>query len=101
MSDAMLTAAQAASRLGVTAATFYDWLSRSDYGQFVLRGETVLIEYFQGGARGQGRIRIASKEVERIQELMRVPLRAISKRRPPQRSAKFPGINVSLGRPPC
>ncbi len=96
----MLTATEAAKRLGVTAATFYDWLSRSEYGQFVLRGETVRIEYFQGGANGQGRIRIALKEIERLQELMRVPLRTITKRRSRQSVGRFPGINVPLGRPP-
>ena len=95
-----LTPVQAAERLGITAATLYDWLGQSRRGLLVIRGQAVTIEYFQGGAKGQGRIRIAETEVERIQELMRVPVQSVRLRRPPIRQAAFPGITVSLGRPP-
>jgi hypothetical protein len=97
--EEMLTPRQAAARLGVTATTLYDWLGRSRRGLFVLRGRPGVIEFFQTGARGQGRIRIAAREVERVQELMRVPVDPHRVRRPPVRRDRFPGITVPLGRP--
>lgn len=99
MSQELLTSREAASRLGITAATLYDWLGQSDCGLLIIRGQPVTIRYYQGGARGQGRIRIESSEVERLKELMRVvPQKAIP-RRPHLRSEEFPGITVPLGRP--
>ena len=97
--EEILTPTQAASRLGVTTTTLYDWLGRSRRGLFVLRGQSVTVEFFQTGAKGQGRIRIPAREVERLKELMRVPVEPVRTRRPPVRRDRFPGITVTLGRP--
>ena len=97
--DQFLTANEAARRLGVTATCLYDWLGQSDSGLLVICGQRVTVNYFQGGPRGQGRIRIEAAEVERIRELMRVVPRAYAPRRPPVRTVSFPGITVPLGRP--
>jgi hypothetical protein len=99
VSDSLLTAADAARRLGISVTTLYDWLGQSDCGILVLRGKSVTIGYFQGGARGQGRIRVESREVDRILELMRVQPRPIAMRRQPIRRDAFPGITVPLGNP--
>ena len=74
-------------------------LSQSDVGEFVLRGQSVTINYFQGGRKGQGRIQIEATEIERLQNLMRVRLQPQLKRRQPNRLQHFPGITVTLGRP--
>ena len=99
MPDELLTAREAASRLGITVTTLYDWLGLSDQGLLVIRGQSVGIQYFQGGPRGQGRIRIEAAEVERIRGLMCVhPQHA----RPGPRTVPrqgFPGITVTLGHP--
>ena len=79
--------------------TVYDWLGRSRRGFFVLRGRVVMVEYYQTGAKGQGKIRIPAREVDRLKELMRVPVEPARARRPPVRPDKFPGITVPLGRP--
>jgi predicted site-specific integrase-resolvase len=96
----LLTPFEAAQRLGITVTTLYDWLGQSDRGLLMVRGQTVTIDYFQGGAKGQGRIRIEEAEVERIKELMRVRPRCSPSRRPPVRPGTFPGISVPLGLPP-
>lgn len=57
---------EAAQRLGIQPSTLYDWLSRADYGLLEIHGEKIAIEYFQTGAKGQGRIRIAACEIERL-----------------------------------
>lgn len=94
-----LSAQNAARSLGITVATFYDWLGQSDRGTFMIRGVPTTIDYFQGGPRGQGRIRLAENEVERLKELMRVrPGRPHLRSAPIQRRV-FPGITVALGRP--
>jgi hypothetical protein len=100
MSPELLTARQAAGRLGLAVATLYDWLSRSDHGLLVLRGQPVTIHYLQGGPRGQGRIGIEVSEIERIKDLLRVRPRPTATRQPPVRQDRFPGITVPLGRPP-
>jgi predicted site-specific integrase-resolvase len=100
MSGTWLTAREAAERLGITATSMYDWLARSNRGEFYLRGQQVTIDYLQGGARGQGRIRIADTEVERLLEAMRVRPQPVRPRRPPTTPHHFPGISVPLGRPP-
>lgn len=95
----LLTPRAAATRLQISVTTLYDWLGQSDWGLFAIRGEKVNIDYFQGGPRGRGRIRIPAAEVERILGLMRVP----PKRPPPAPKAppqSFPGITVPLGRLP-
>lgn len=99
MEDKLFTAHETAQRLGITVTTLYDWLGQSDRGLLVIRGQAVTIDYLQSGPRGQGRIKIEAKEVERIRELMRVhPQHAKIVRRPILRRT-FPGITVPLGRP--
>ena len=98
-SDQLLRAAEAARRLGITATCLYDWLGQSDRGLLVIRGQAVRVNYFQGGPRGQGRIRIEVAEVERLKELMRVVPQAYAPRRLPVCATSFPGITVPLGRP--
>ena len=99
MSDELFSAQEAARRLGVSVTTLYDWLGQSDRGLFLIRGQSVTIHYFQGGPRGQGRIRIEAAEIERLKELMRVRHRLAPPRRPAIRRDAFPGITVKLGRP--
>lgn len=99
VSSDLLTVQAAAARLGVAVPTLYDWLGQSDYGLLTIRGQAISIAYYQGGARGQGRIRIPVAEVDRLLEAMRVTTRPV---RPPRRAPRvesFPGINVPLGRP--
>jgi hypothetical protein len=95
----LLSAQQSASRLGISVSSLYDWLSQSDRGEFVIRGESVTIDYFQTGRCGQGRIRLAVDEVERLKELFRVRPRKTVPRRQPVKPLAFPGITVALGRP--
>jgi len=99
VSDELLTATAAAARLGITVTTLYDWLGRSRTGALEIRGQKVAIQYLQGGARGQGRIRIEAAEVERLRDLMRVRPQTVASvvRRP--RTISWPGITVPLGRP--
>lgn len=99
MSDDLLTAADAAARLGVSVTTLYDWLGRSRIGALEIRGQRVVINYLQGGARGQGRIRIEVREVERLRELMRVRPLSAPVRRIRSSPRNWPGIHVPLGRP--
>ena len=78
----------------------YQWLANSDAGTLVIRGQPVTIDYLQGGAGGQGRIKIEAQEVERLKELMRVRPHKRQRQRPPgARPGAYPGINVKLGRP--
>ena len=100
MSDEQfLSAQEAARRLGVTTTCLYDWFSQSRAGLLVLRSRPFTIEYFQTGRQGQGRIRIAAGEVERIREALRVITRPVLQRRRPTGPSSFPGIHVPLGRP--
>lgn len=99
MSSDLLSAQQSAQRFGISVASLYDWLARSDSGEFVVRGQPYTIEYFQGGARGQGRIQIEVSEIERLREAMRVRPQAQWQRRPPCQIRHYPGIHVPLGRP--
>lgn len=99
MSEQFFTAKYAAMRLGITVATFYDWLGQSDCGLLVIRGEKVTVRYYQGGRQGQGRIRIEADEIERLRELMRVVPQRRAVRGPAVRHDRFPGIHVPLGRP--
>ncbi len=85
--------------LGISTASLYDWLAQSDAGTLVIRGEPVTIDYFQGGAKGQGRIRIEAQEVQRLKEAMRVRPRPVRHRRLPTRTHHYPGITVELGDP--
>jgi hypothetical protein len=99
MADELLSAAEAARRLGISRASLYAWLGESDVGSFQLRGQPVTIQYFQSGARGQGRIRIEAREIDRLRDLMRVQPSSLPVRRPPVEQAHFPGITVKLGHP--
>lgn len=99
MSDELLTAAEAARRLGITVTTLYDWLGRSRTGKLEIRGRRVTINYLQAGAKGQGRIRIEAGEIDRLRELMRVHTLPIVRRAPRTTPTHWPGISVPLGRP--
>jgi hypothetical protein len=99
MSGQPLSATEAATRLRIAVPTLYGWLGESDVGLLVIQGQPVTIRYYQGGARGQGRITIDADEVERLRELMRVVPQRAPLRRPPTKHNQFPGITVPLGRP--
>ena len=47
--DGFLTSKEAASQLGISVASLYQWLAESDAGSFVVRGQAFTIDYFQGG----------------------------------------------------
>lgn len=97
MADRLLSTTEAAEQLGISRATLYAWVSRSNAGEFILRGQPVTIEHFQSGPQGQGRIQFESEEIQRLRELMRVRPRTAYQRRPPVRRQEFPGIHVKLG----
>src|SRR5437764_9569574 len=99
MPEELLSAREAARRLGVAVTTLYDWLGRSDRGRLVLRGRPVQIAYLQGGAQGRGRIHLEASEVERLKDLLRVRPQPRPAQRTPMRRQTFPGITVPLGRP--
>jgi hypothetical protein len=99
LSDELLTPAEAAPRLGITRTTLYDWFGRSRRSLLEIHGRRVTIEFFQTGAKAQGRIRIDAHEVERIKDLMRVIPTAAPVRRPPVQRNNFLHITVPLGRP--
>ena len=99
MENDLLSAQEAARRLGISTAGLYDWLAQSNAGALVIRGQPVAIDYFQGGPGGQGRIKIEATEVERLKEAMRVRPRPGRLRSSPTHRQQFPGINVPLGRP--
>ena len=99
MSDGLLSTNEAAQRLGVSRATMYQWLADSDAGALVIRGYPVTVDYYQGGRKGQGRIKIEAREVERLKEAMRVRPRPARQRRPPRIRRHYPGITVELGDP--
>ena len=80
-------------------STLYSWLGLADHGLLVIRGQSVSIRYYQGGPRGQGRIRIEVQEVERIREMMRVHPQPLRQRHPPRDPHAYPGIVVPLGLP--
>lgn len=85
--------------MGISVLTLYDWLRQSDAGTFEIRGRSLTISYYQSGRRGQGRIRIAADEVERLQEAMQVRPQTQPQRHQPTKPQHFPGITVQLGRP--
>jgi len=99
MDDELLTSDEAARKLGIAAVTLYDWLARSNASSLQICGRPVTIDYYQGGAKGQGRIRIPTREVLRLQEAMRVKPHFVPNRRPPTPRYHFPGITVELGDP--
>jgi hypothetical protein len=97
----LVSAQEAARRLGVAVRSLYDWLNQSERGEFVIRGEPVTIDHFQTGGRGQGRILLEIREVERLKNLFRVRPRKPVPRRQRAKHQAYPGITVELGRPPC
>jgi hypothetical protein len=99
MTDELLSTSEAARRLGIAATSLYDWLAQSDAGTLVIRGQQVTVDYLQGGAKGQGRIKIDVREVERLKDLMRVHPHPSHQRRLPTRQESYPGITVTLGCP--
>jgi hypothetical protein len=101
MVDQLITSKSAAESLGINVLTLYDWLSQSDAGTFKLRGESVTIEYYQGGARGQGRIRMSLAEVQRLLSLMRVTSgsRPVPTRRQVKMKRTLQHITTRPGRP--
>ena len=99
MTGELLSSKEVAQRLGISVTSLYDWLARSDRGEFVLRGQPFTINYLQGGACGQGRIRIEASEIERMKDAMRVRPLPRPKRRQPTKPQYYPGITVPLGRP--
>lgn len=99
MSEELLSTKESARRLGISVASLYDWLGQSDRGTFVIRGQATTIDYLQGGPRGQGRIKLAASEVERIKQRMRVLPTRQRRRAAPVPQRVFPGIVVPLGRP--
>ena len=100
MADDLLTAAEAARRLGIRVTTLYDWLGQSDRGLLRIRGAPLTIDYLRSGPHGQGKIGIEAAEVERVKEALRVVPQRLAPRRPIARPQTYPGINVPLGRPP-
>jgi hypothetical protein len=99
MSRELLSSGEAARRLGISIPRLYEWLALSDRGDFLLRGAPITIDYFQGGARGQGRIRIAAREVDRLLDLMRVKPVQRRKRQSPTRRSTLRHITAKPGRP--
>ena len=99
MAQILRSAKEAAAQLNISVATLYDWLARSNAGEFQLRGRPFVIDYLQGGPRGQGRIQIEAAEIERLQEAMRVRPQPRLQRRAPTKPQIYPGITVPLGRP--
>jgi len=96
----LLTSQQAADMLGISVLTLYDWLGQSNAGEFEIRGEPVTIEYYQGGRKGQGRIRIEDSEIRRLLSLMRsTPIPQRRRQTPNKKSAPFQYITTKLGRP--
>src|SRR4051794_30717466 len=91
MAEELLSARQAAQRLGLALTTLYDWLGRSDRGRLGLRGRPVQIAYLQGGARGRGRIHLEASEVERLKDLLRVQPQPRPAQRTPVRRSCLPG----------
>lgn len=99
MAKRLLNSKDAAATLGLSVLTLYDWLGQSDVGELVIRGQPVTIEYYQGGRRGQGRIKIDTQEIERLLLLMRVTPRTTYARRCPEKKTILRHITTKLGRP--
>jgi hypothetical protein len=67
----------------------------------MIRGQSVTVDFLQGGRKGQGHIKFEPQEVERLKELMRVkPVKSHTpeSRRCPRQRRIYPGITVKLGR---
>lgn len=99
MSEELLTTREAAQRLGIATTSLYEWLAQSNAGSLLIGGRPVTIDYLQSGPRGQGRIKIEAREIERLKDLMRVRPHPPRQRHSPVQPAVYPGITVKLGRP--
>ena len=99
MSSDLLSTADAARLLGISVPTLYGWLSQSDAGEFQLRGEPVTIAYLQTGPKGQGRIKIYRKEVDRLLDLMVARPKPGPRRRTLRSKPSLQHITARLGRP--
>lgn len=99
MTNKLLTRQETAGRLGISTLTLYDWLSQSDSGEFVVRGQLTTIHYFQGGRKGQGRIKIAETEVNRLLSLMAVTPRPVKIRNSSPKRGSLQHITAMPGRP--
>lgn len=99
MSRGLLSSQDAARLLGISTATLYDWLAQSDAGTFMIRGQLTTINYYQGGRKGQGRIKIDRQELERLLELMLVSPKSQPIRRTPRKQTLMQHITAKLGRP--
>jgi len=97
----LLSTDEAAERLGITRSTLYDWLAQSDSGEFMIRGQAETINYFQGGRRGQGRIKFEEREINRLLTRMKVQPKENKPRQLPKQKRKsdFQYIKVKPGRP--
>lgn len=91
MTDELLSSSEAARRLGISRATLYQWIARSNAGALIICGQPVTIDHLRTGEKGQGPIRFEPKEICRLRP------RALHQRRPPNRRQHFPGIYVELG----
>ncbi len=99
MSDELLSSMEAAQRLGISTATLYTWLSQSDAGTFMIRGQPTTISYYQGGRKGQGRTKIDGQELDRLLSLMMVSPKTTPRRRRPRKQSSFQHITTKPGRP--
>lgn len=99
MTPELLTTRESARRPGISVSTLYLWLAQSNAGEFAIRGRPITIEHYQTGARGQGRIRIDVREIDRLKDAMLVRRSSPLERRLPIQPAHYPGITVKLGRP--
>ena len=99
MTGEWLNSKEAAQDLGISRATFYEWLAQSNAGTFLIRGKQITIDYLQGGPKGQGRVRIERREVQRLLGLMRVKPGTKKSRRPPKKRSNLQYISADLGRP--
>jgi transposase-like protein len=72
MSEKLLSTLDTARRLGISRASLYDWLDQANAGQFMLGCQPATFEYLERSRQGRGRIRIETKELERIKDLKRV-----------------------------
>ena len=99
MSSELLSSDQAARRLGISVLTLYCWLNQSDAGEFEIRAQPVTVAYYQGGRCGQGRIKIDTREIERLLSLMRVTPRSACARKRPIKKTTLQHITTQLGRP--
>ncbi len=99
MSIELLNTKDASQKLGLSVCTLYSWVAASKAGNFAIRGQQVVIEHYQGGQRGQGRIMIPAREVDRLLDLMRVTLKPTPSRQVPTRKPPLQHITAPLGRP--